>query len=118
MESIELAHTFNTNASVSEALQSQVIQGKKSRVNWARKDPERIRKAVFDWDNVTGDFVGEDGRPLEKKTLQFASLSHKIRIPYKTLEKYLHHDKSKRRVIGGGFGMKAHLSIDDCDFVG
>ena len=37
----------------------------RSRVNWVRKDPEKINKYVSDWDNVTGDCVDENGIHLE-----------------------------------------------------
>ena len=117
VESVELADNFNVDASVSEDLQSQGVQGKRPESTGRRKILREL-KTVLDWDNGTGDFIGEDGQPLEKNYFNLRLLSHKIGIHHKTLEKYLHKDKSKRRVIGGGVGMQANLSIDDCDFSG
>ena len=49
--------------------------GKKSRVNWARKYQEKIKKAVSDWDNGTGDCVDENGTPFKKNRLNMRVLA-------------------------------------------
>ena len=56
--------------------------GKKSRVNWARKYLEKIKKAVSDWDTGTGDCVHENGIPFEKNRLNMKVLAEKLESPY------------------------------------
>ena len=56
--------------------------GKKIRVNWARKYSEKIKKAVSDWDNGTGNFVDENGMPFEKNRLNMKVFAEKLESPY------------------------------------
>ena len=55
---------------------------KKSRVNWARKDPEKIKKAASDRDNGIGDCVDENGIPFEKNRLNMKVLAEKKWSPH------------------------------------
>ena len=55
--------------------------GNKSRVNWARKDPEKIKKAVSEWDYGTGDCVDENGIPFENNGLNMKVLAEKLDSP-------------------------------------
>ena len=90
----------------------------RSRVNWARKDSEKINKYVSDWDNVTGDCVDENGIHFENNRLNMEFLAEKNGVPILTLDKYLFSDLSKRRVIGDGVGGKSLLSKKYYDFYG
>ena len=92
--------------------------GRRSRVNWARKDPEKIKETVSGRDNVIGDCVDEKIIPFENNGLNMKFLSEKIGFLILTLDKYLFSDLSKRRVIGGGVGGKSLLHKKYYDFYG
>ena len=69
--------------------------------------PIKIKKAISDWDNGTGNCVDESVIYFEKNGLNMKVLGEKIGFPILTLEKFLFSDLSKRRVIGDGVGGKS-----------
>ena len=81
----------------------------KNKSKLGKKDPEKIEKAVSNWDNGTGDCVDENGILFEKNRLNMKVLAEKNGFPFLTWEKYLFSDLSKRRVIGDGVGGKSLL---------
>ena len=90
---------------------------KKSRVNWAWKDPEK-NKDVSDWDNGTSDCVYENGMPFENNSVNMKVLAETNRVAILTLEKYFFSHLSKRRVIGDGVRGKSLLHNNIMTFLG
>ena len=54
---------------------------KKIMVNWSRKDLEKIKKAVSDWDNEKFDCVDKNGISFDKNRSKMKVLVEKLESP-------------------------------------
>ena len=86
---------------------------KKSRVGYAEgEEYDRLSKAIYDWDNDTGDKLDPNGEPLSMRAFCI-----EVGIPKKTFEKYVCADVSKRRKLGRRAGRPALLSKESKDII-
>jgi len=99
-----------------DSLPEEEDKVKSKRINWGKRHPEKIRKAVYDWDNECGDFLIAGSLKGEKNKTTMKMFALRVGIPIGTLEKYLHPNKAKRRVIGDGVGRKLLMNQKEYDF--
>jgi hypothetical protein len=85
---------------------------KNKRTNYSKGSLlKRLTQAVHDWDKVTGNRLDSNGEAVGID--MFASI---VGIPRKTLEKYVHEDRNKRRKLGFFVGRAPALNEKDSNF--
>jgi hypothetical protein len=84
---------------------------KATRMNWAEGEPpERLTKAVLDWD--AGKAFDDGGNKLSLR-----SFAVTVDIPFGTLSKYAKEDKTKRNRVGAPSGRPALLNTHNQGFI-
>ena len=103
----------NTTAASVPTSDNKETQKKNTRTNWSiGEDFKRMTIAVEDWLEKKGNALDENGEAIALK-----SYSRIVNIPYKTLEKYVIPDPSKRRQLGKSVGKKPILDASDRKFM-